>query len=911
MVVGNATLGVGNLTSGTALGDGSAVGAGDYLATAFPMVVFAHTYSDLTDGSQIDVVAGDGDLNIGGATLAIGANSDARLQSQFGSVFTGDVTAGRDVVLDGAAIAANPGGTNNIVATAGDVAIQATDGDIDVTSISGGDDVVLRATGNDTIAGNLTSGTHYALSGNGSAVGAGDYLAAASPIDLFDAPGPGQIISDLTGGSAIDVVAGSSGAAFLLSVGGVVTALGATSDVRLQSQSNSILVTDVTAGGNVTLDARSVVEGNFIVVTANNGAIDVNAPIETLSGDIDLTALESINTGSLFATGGDVDVDGGSVGRHNGDASNIYNASGDIAVKATDSIDISGGNAGVDIVMRAGETISAGALTSGTGVEHVGAGDTLAAAQPMVAFGSAGHTYVSLTDGSDIDVVAGGNITLTGVATADAGESDVRLQSLGDGVYVTDISASRDILIDAATSVGHSDGCTSINLTTETGDIAIWARTGTLTIGSATSGDDIILRSGGAMTIESMFFDGNVTETGNLTAGTFESFGAGDYLEAASPMSAVGHDYTTVADGSHIDAVAGLTIGGDLIVDGVADAPGGDVRLQAEIGSVLTGNVTAGRDVVIDAHGDVDASTSLFGPPNPNILIAQGRDVAIWAHSGEISITSASAGDDLIMRAGDLINVDGSLTSGTSVDALGAADFLIDILPMSAFVVPSPSGPVGHDYASLTNGSPIDLVSGREGSPGDDITIEGSAVANGAGSDVRLQSLTGSVITGNVTAGRDVLIDAADGVNSGFNPADNLVAIGGDVAVRAGDAITIKLGERRRRRGAARGRRGDHRHRRQHHRKPDFRNRRRGRGRRRRRRRLSGPGRADDGVRPVRRHLRQPRGRLRNRRDRRDRRPVFQRLLDLWRDRGRGRGQRRAPAIPDGRGPYRSRDRRP
>ena len=105
--------------------------------------------------------------------------------------------------MDLASIGLTLGDTSNNIAAGGDVALLAEGGDVTISSALAGDDVVIRGEAV-TVAGNVTSGFHYAVEGNGSLPGAGDYLATADPMEVF---GVGHTYSDLTDGSHTDIVA--------------------------------------------------------------------------------------------------------------------------------------------------------------------------------------------------------------------------------------------------------------------------------------------------------------------------------------------------------------------------------------------------------------------------------------------------------------------------------------------------------------------------------------------------------------------------------------------------------------------------------------------------------------------------------------------------------------------------------
>ena len=80
-----------------------------------------------------------------------------------------------------------------------------------------------------------------------------------------------------------------------------------------------------------------------------------------------------------------------------------------------------------------------------------------------------------------------------------------------------------------------------------------------------------------------------------------------DYL-ATSARGLFGKFYSTLADGSHIDIVAG----NGIFVDGSTEAEGAtsDVRMQTAIGPITIEDVTAGRDVALDSEGTKGPSAS-------------------------------------------------------------------------------------------------------------------------------------------------------------------------------------------------------------------------------------------------------------------------------------------------------------
>jgi hypothetical protein len=212
-------------------------------------------------------------------------------------------------------------------------------------------------------------------------------------------------------------------------------------------------------------------------------------------------------------------------------------------------------------------------------------------------------------------------------------------------------------------------------------------------------------------------------------------------------MTAFNHPYSGLADGGQIDV---RVTSGDITLDGAAQAagPGSDIRLQALDGAIHTAALTAGRDVVIDATGAVDSGSASANP------LTAGGDVAVLSSSAGVTLSSASAGDDIVLRAPDgSIVVSGALTTtGAGSDATGAGDSLQSFLPL-AFSATQAEGPT-------TGGATVDI-----GAP--KVQLSGAVDTTGAGSDVRIVA-TGPDASGaavqvaSISAGGDVAIEASD-----------------------------------------------------------------------------------------------------------------------------------------------------
>ena len=794
--------------------------AGVLLATLDPMVAFGHTFT-LT-GSDIDAVAGT-TISVGGSTTGTGALADARFQASDG-ITVGGVSVGRDILIDAdLADAGAPAGVTAGALIAGrDIAAQSVKGSLAFTSAQAGDDIVLRSATSLGVTGALTTKGPDVTPAT-SPDQAGDLLAAADPLKAFGAT------FSVSPGSDIDVVAGGA-----ITVGGAVTAAGALSDARFQSPL-AVTLAGVNAGEDLLVDGGGAVIGGIMVAGRDIAVRSLDSSLALISAqagdDIVLRSATSVGVtgtlgsqgldttgtttpdqaGVLLATldpmvafghtftlgGSDIDVVAGTTITVGGQTTGTGTLA-DARFQANDAITLGGVTVGRDILIDGDLAdsvgpfgIGAGALVAGrdiaiqsvkgalaiasaqaddhlvlraagavdvTGALTTGgvtaaptadqAGDLLVASDPMVAFG---HTFA--LSGSDIDVVAGGAITVGGAATATGAQSDARFQS-PLGVTLAGVNAGEDVLIDAA-------GALAAGAVVAGRDVAIRSSDSAITLTSAQAGDDIVLRS-----VTSTTVTGTLTSQGLDTAGTTTADQAGVLLATLEPMVAFG--YTFGLSGSDIDAVAGTTIevGGATTGTGVL----ADARFQASDG-VTVGAATVGRDILIDA--DLTDAVTPAGV-TAGALVA-GRDIAIQSVKGALALTSATAGDDIVLRSATSLGVTGALTTkgpdvtpATSPDQSG--DLLAAADPMKAF---------GATF-SVSPGPDIDVVAGGA------ITVDGAATAAGALSDARFQSPL-SVTLAGVNAGEDLLVDGGGAVIGGA------VVAGRDIAVRSLDS-SISLG---------------------------------------------------------------------------------------------------------------------
>ncbi len=466
--------------------------------------------------------------------------------------------------------------------------------------------------------------------------------------------------------------------------------------------------------------------------------------VDVVSGSADIGSAGASGDVRILAGGGGVHLGSATAGRDvlidaagSVDTGGL-SAGGDVGVRSTGgSLSIDNATAGDDVVLRAGGSISAGSLKAGGGGDAGGAGDLFFSADPTALRGGFN------LGGGNIDAKANGGSVAVGSASAGA---DIRLQASGDARISADAIAGRDILLDGA-------GVASTGVLRAGGDIALFGRSGNVAVGSAAAGDDVVIRAAGA-----------VTASGTLSSGSVgESDGMGDRLAAEAGALTVAGVALDLNGGTIDIRGGGVTVNGALTADGAA----GNVRIQSG-GALAIGKATATGDILLDAVGEVTADG-----------LSAGRDIGVRSAGAGLTIASATAGDDIVLRAAQNISVTGGLTARGGADAAGVGDL-------------------------MSSGDGVDLAGGFDlaGSTIDLRTRGGAISALGgltAGGDVRLQAAgpTGGVATGDVTAGRDILLDG-DTVSAAALRAERDIAVRsrtGSIALAsaaAGDDLVLR-----------------------------------------------------------------------------------------------------------------------
>ncbi|QIK97064.1 hypothetical protein G7076_12145 [Sphingomonas sp. HDW15A] len=385
-------------------------------------------------------------------------------------------------------------------------------------------------------------------------------------------------------------------------------------------------IVDITAPGSIT--AVNIDSDAEVYLNAQSGAITLNDI--TAVGEIVLDAATDITTNDL-TSGFYINADAG----------------GDLTINSAVSDDETylSGDSSVTYA-----TISSGA---GTGLYSNGLiqGGNITAAGAIYGFTDGSMDLgLLVSTGSYIDLLAFGNIDI--VAANAAGGIDLRTYDSGDGfptvggyVHVGDVTAGDYAFIQAGTDAQTGD-ISAVN------GITVLAGTNVLT-GAITAGTDVTAQANGTMSLGIVSAGGNVLaeSTGALT---LQNITAGGNVEVNSSTSIVAQDVTAGGEVRSRDGGASsfgaLSAGADVNVGSIgaltfASAEAGEsVRIGSDA-SITGGNVTAGDSIVATTFGLIDLGNLSAGIVSPSVNPAALYEVALVG--GSIDVGNIDATGDV------------------------------------------------------------------------------------------------------------------------------------------------------------------------------------------------------------------------------------------------------------------------
>lgn len=609
---------------------------------------------------------------------------------------------------------------NNLTSTgtvfATDVNLTATAGGFDLDgAVAGTNSIKLTSANsilNTSISGGLSNGFGGAVADLELTSTAGDIGSIANDLDIdadnltFTANNGSAYIHDLNNVTVfrdsfaqfnIGIVANGS----FTNVGAIES--GNTTDIN----ANSVDVqNNITAGGNITLDANTTITTSAALSATNNvnldsqGSISTNGPVSA-GGDVFMTANGAINT------------------------YNTVNATGDITLFAT------GGN------ITTFQSVTAG-------------GDNTISGDSIQTLGT-----VSATSGSVILAANVGTANITGQVSA-----GVDINISGNGIStLSSLSAGNLVSIDSQSTVQTLGG-----ITTNTGDVVIDA-VGDINVNSSINsafGLFITSSAGDVSTLDVLnavdqisITGGDITTNGDVTSATSSiSIVAGNDATANGSLNS-GTDIFVFANNnvavSDINAGTSLDIyGGNNVNSSGTVTAGGPVFMQAD-NQLTTQAITTTDDVSLDGENGVTVN----GPLSADEAYLSSGSAFVQINSLVTAATAVTiASDDSILNA--------NLVGGLSTPALNLTSYSGDIGATGSYLNVdvtdlTANAAAGDVYVRAANG--VNLADNAGGSSAlnsfnviattGDITSTGTVAA----ATVNLTSQAGAIaLDANVTA---------------------------------------------------------------------------------------------------------------------------------------------------------------
>ena len=747
---------------------------------------------DVTIDTAKNVTANDGSVTIdndsGAVTVknatveAKGANGSVDIDATTGVTIAkgsqnATVTAGKDVTVDNSASGNIVIGTDGVTgdgtsvsAAAGKVAVNNAAADVSVlggAKVTAKTDVDIDAKGSvlmdDSVAVKAETGALAADAADGSVTVAdkADFDAGTTlgltagtvvkvtenaQVDAGDAIALTAKGGDVTVDGSADVTAGK-GATLTASKGvdvlgdAKVTANGG--DAVLTAQGEDVKVTgDVKASANATVSANTAVEiSEDGTVKADSGSVGLTA-----KNAVTVTGTATVDAGTkvdVKSTGvGDITVDTTkSVTANNGSVT-IDNDNGAVTVRNA-TVEAKGANGSVDIDATTGVTIENGTqnatVTAGKHVLVETSGGDIKVKDATVAAGD----NLRLGSAGNVTVDTGVTMTAVGNATIEA-KGDVTLNS-----NVKTTGEKKTVDIEAGNTVAMGNGVT---VSTENGNIAIYAAQGDISIASLNAGTgNVWLEAGGTIT------------TKNGTGGTGIS-AAG----AAISAKEIGTKDAPMELNLSTMSLSGTE---GVYVENNKNKPGTEVKIVSDTQSVKDGqfnvnHVLPNGDVAQPPKAPGSGSTKNSETSNIDGVVSKGGDVELTNY-GDITLVDgaqvSAAGDVVIKAKGD-----GNIIQQNSTSISSKKGVVGDVGSTTAGVI--------GQTVTLEAGGTIGSGSRKSSTP---LRVEGTvtATANGtaaianSGGDLSVSSISGtdvnvyapgSINTGKITASRTLTVTAGN-----------------------------------------------------------------------------------------------------------------------------------------------------
>lgn len=732
----------------------------------------------LLAGGGIDV------SNRAGAITVQSANAGGNLAilAEAGAIATGDLTSGGTITLR----SLTDGITTGQLTAFEDIFVTAA-GLADLGLASAGDDILIRAA-EARIAGAIAdgSGPDNADGGEG---GPGDGVnilveTTDAGIDLGSARSAGSIRLDARGPSG-GIVAGDL-------VAGTLVDARATGAIRLadvSAGSSALIVSDTGP-----IDAGTIDAGGTLTL----GGSDVRVIDASAGGNAFVTAPGVIDFSSLIA-GGNLVIEDGAITIGTAEAGGALVANGttvSIERATTTGLGIGQGEGGLPADASIFVTARSGDARIGTGTS----------AANILVDASGGFTSDTLVAAGGIDIVAGGDVAL-GSAGAGAAldiESGGSLTASGlleGGSFVSLLSAGS---IDVGSARSGGDLLATAGDTLSIGPVAAtlgFIASGTsIALGDVTAGDDILLTASAGDIIAGSLIASGINSDG----GEGGIAGSNIRADAAGDLSIGRAD---AADDVIFVARSGAIVSDSINAGGLFSASGGAI----EIGAIDAGRVTiAGTGPVTIGGGRADGlfTVTTSGDFTGDQLFGNAIDIdaggAVAFDAAEARTTIDIDGASLAARRVATIGFDGgeggpTIPGGSITIATSGATAIAEGSAGGGFLVDAGDG----SFGTVTAGTLIDVALSGRGTAGS-LAARDSILFTAAGAiDIGSAVASGPVVPGQgpqvVPAGSSVALRSGfNGDGAAYSPADLTITgpidAAGTVLLEAGRDVVLARG---------------------------------------------------------------------------------------------------------------------
>ena len=562
----------------------------------------------------------------------------------------------------------------------------------------------------------------------------------------------GSIETALNAGTSVTVTTETGGANLeegdITVVDPITKTTGGNASLTLNAEGDIFVNAPITSISN-RLDVN--LNGDFINNT--QGRVEVNSPIVTNGGDLNINGFTTISlsavlispTGSVDTAGGDINLTGSNTSGFTGvDIQGAVNGGAGNITITTDELDIIGAT-----VEATGDLV----ITQFTDTQGIALGNT-------------GNIGVGILDFLDTEIAnLGTNFNSLTVGSPTG--------SGGIGV-LNDLNFNFPITLQSP--LGGDMDASVANLTAN-GDITLTTGAAMVTSSLNSNGGDITLNAN-ADGIGSGWLDLNgITVTTN--GGNFSGSGTGDNFADTRHGVSVRNSTTINAGGGNInltgEAVTGkagvliddtstvLTTGdGGITFDGVGGtSPSGDTTSGINVGADIQGLV----QVVDGTINVIGRGGNLFGVDHG--IVVQGGGVVEATGTGNI-IFDGTVGDSLTFTSGILIQEDATIrtvSGDINLTGTGGGGGLLPVFGVTMGEFPGNTTAATTGIVESTTGnitiagnSNVGIVlqnSGTRVTSGGDIILEGTVEGNLASFNQAIQitdnALVGTTGTGNVT----------------------------------------------------------------------------------------------------------------------------------------------------------------